>query len=287
MLLQKCRTLAPHYREAGSLADPRRAVEVMAEAGWRALSVRATDEAIKYLAAAADQAAPENSPMLLDGLGRAYMNMGELDKATAAWTRGVTVAEQFSQEEALTTLRFRLAMLESERQDSELANDRLWAELQIVNTDSADVWIQRFIYTLRHGGPDEARKVSASMAGAISAEHPADKADQFRVGRHVVQRVAGEGELRLKVLRVVEDERVPLRRRRQLLRRRHVAQHVLPRRRQLVGREKALDDDEPVPDQPVSVLPCDAHGGMMGGTRLRFKDVAASFRSGERRRRLH
>jgi DNA-binding CsgD family transcriptional regulator/tetratricopeptide (TPR) repeat protein len=178
-------TLAPHYREAGSLADPQRAVEVMAEAGWRALSVRATDEAIKYLEAAVDQATPEDSPMLLDGVGRAYMSIGELDKATAAWTKGVQLAEQLGQDDARTTLRFRLAMLESERQDSELANDRLWAELQVVNTDSAEVWIQRFIYTLRHGGLDEARKVTMSMTDTVSDTHPAAMQAVAHFGRAV------------------------------------------------------------------------------------------------------
>ncbi|RSM90526.1 helix-turn-helix transcriptional regulator [Kibdelosporangium aridum] len=165
--------LAPHYREAGNLADPARAVAVMAEAGWRALAVRAAEEAVRYLEAAMELAEPQQQPDLLDGIGRAHMNLGDMDAATAAWTTGIRLADRLGLDKALAVLRFRLAMLDSERLDSAMANSRLWTQLRDIPLESPEIAIQSIIYTLRHGTLADVHTLSASLAESIGPGHPA------------------------------------------------------------------------------------------------------------------
>lgn len=166
-------TLAPHYREAGTLADPARAVAVMAEAGWRALSVRAAEEAVRYLEAAMELAEPRQQPDLLDGIGRAHMNLGDMEAASAAWTTGIRIADRLDLGTPLALLRFRLAMLDSERLDSAMANTRLWTQLRDIPLESPEIAIQSIIYTLRHGTLDDVHKLSTSLAESVGTGHPA------------------------------------------------------------------------------------------------------------------
>nr|WP_083466777.1 LuxR family transcriptional regulator [Kibdelosporangium sp. MJ126-NF4] len=166
-------TLAPHYREAGDLADPARAAAVLAEAGWRALAMRATDEAIRYLNAAMETAGPQQQAELLDGIGRAHMAGGDLDSAADCWERGIAVAYRHELATPLVNLRFRLAMLESERQDSAMADEQLWPKVRAVSLDSPELAIQTFIYTLRHGSLEAARDLSEALKKTTSEDNPA------------------------------------------------------------------------------------------------------------------
>ncbi|ALG09293.1 ATP-binding protein [Kibdelosporangium phytohabitans] len=163
--------LAPHYREAASAAHPARAVAVMAEAGERASAMRAFDEAIRYFDAAIELAEPQQAVRLLEGVGRAHMSLGDPDAAAAAWTRGARLAERHDLAIPLALLRFRLAMLDSERQDAPSAGDRL-ADVRDVSLESAEVAIQKFIYTMRFGTLDDAKQLSAEMAAASGVTHP-------------------------------------------------------------------------------------------------------------------
>ncbi|WP_237774018.1 ATP-binding protein [Actinosynnema sp. ALI-1.44] len=163
--------LAPHYREAGDVADPTRAVTVMAEAGERALAVRAFDEAIRYFDVAMDLAEPERAARLLEGLGRAHMSLGDPDAASAAWTRGVRLAERHGATESLALLRFRLTMLEAERQEVPAGGDRL-ADVRGVSLESAEIAIQKFIYTMRFGTLDDTKELSAQLAETAGVTHP-------------------------------------------------------------------------------------------------------------------
>ncbi|MCE7004510.1 AAA family ATPase [Kibdelosporangium philippinense] len=165
--------LAPHYREAGTLAAPARAVAVMAEAGWRALAVRAAEEAVRYLEAAMELAEPHQRPDLLDGIGRAHMHLGDMDAASAAWTAGIQLADRLELEKPLAVLQFRLAMLDSERLDSASANTRLWTQLRDIPLESPEIAIHSIIYTLRHGTLDDVRTLSSSLAESIGPDHPA------------------------------------------------------------------------------------------------------------------
>ncbi|ALG09085.1 helix-turn-helix transcriptional regulator [Kibdelosporangium phytohabitans] len=165
--------LAPHYREAGDAADSAKARAVLAEAGWRALAMRAGEEAIRYLDAAADTAEPQQQAELLDGIGRAHMALGELDAAADAWERGMAVAHRHELAKSLVNLRFRLAMLESERQDSTRANDSLLAKVREVSLDSPDLAIQTFVYVIRRGSAAEARDLSTALEKSAGAGNPA------------------------------------------------------------------------------------------------------------------
>jgi DNA-binding CsgD family transcriptional regulator/tetratricopeptide (TPR) repeat protein len=178
--------LAPHYREAGDLVDPVRATAIMTEAGRRALAMRAPDEAAKYLRAAADLAPPQQQPGLLDSLGQAYLRLGDFTRASEAWLTGVRLAQQYDLAEALAELRFQLAMLDSERQDSVSANDRLRAEVRRTRPESPDAMIQHFIYTMRHGSEADVLRVNTEMAEHTTGDHPAAVKAVGHLGRSVL-----------------------------------------------------------------------------------------------------
>lgn len=178
--------LAPHYREAGDLVDPVRATAIMAEAGRRALAMRAPDEAAKYLRAAADLAPPEQRPGLLDSLGQAYLRLGDFAQASEAWLTGVRLAQQYDLAEPLAELRFQLAMLDSERQDSVSANDRLRAEVRRTRPESPDAMIRHLIYTMRHGNEDDVRRVNTEMAEYTTGDHPAAAKAVGHLGKSIL-----------------------------------------------------------------------------------------------------
>ncbi|MEV4318976.1 AAA family ATPase [Actinocrispum sp. NPDC049592] len=163
--------LAPHYREAGDLADPVRAAEILADAGWRALSMGAADEAIRYLEAAADQAEEKQVPALLDGIARAHQSLGRFDEATAAWQRATAVAQHQGQTDIVAEVRFRMAILDAQRYDSTAANERIRAEARALSQQSPEAAVQDFIFTMRHGTLAEAVEVSKILAGYLDRDH--------------------------------------------------------------------------------------------------------------------
>ena len=144
--------LAPHYREAGSLVEPAKAARIMADAGWRALAMRATDEAIRYLRAAAEQAQPAQVPALLEGVGRAHQGANEYAEADEVWTEAIVLAERYGQDEVLGELRFRMALLDAERLDSTAANERLLVQATARSEQSLEAAVQAFLFTVRHLG---------------------------------------------------------------------------------------------------------------------------------------
>ncbi|MFB9305986.1 ATP-binding protein [Kibdelosporangium philippinense] len=163
--------LAPHYREAGSIADPARAVAVMAEAGERAMTVRASEEAVRYFEAALDLAEPEQALDLLDGIGRAQRALGAMDQAKAAWSRGIKLAEQHRLAKPLALFRFRVAMLDTEWQDTPPAEDGLLA-VREVSVDSAELAIQTFVYTMWHGSMNDAKDLTTALAQQLNTTDP-------------------------------------------------------------------------------------------------------------------
>nr|WP_157528424.1 AAA family ATPase [Kibdelosporangium sp. MJ126-NF4]CEL18557.1 large transcriptional regulator [Kibdelosporangium sp. MJ126-NF4]CTQ98041.1 large transcriptional regulator [Kibdelosporangium sp. MJ126-NF4] len=180
--------LAPHYREAGSVANPARAVDVMAEAGERALAVRAGDEAIRYFEAAMDLAEPERAADLLDGIGRAHVSLGELDDAKAAWSRGMRMAERHDLVKPLALFRFRLAVLNSERRDGPAVDDSL-AGVAGVSLESAEVAIQKFVYTMRYGTLDDAKELSVALVETTGVAHPAASRAVAHFGQAILDAV--------------------------------------------------------------------------------------------------
>ncbi|ONI91370.1 hypothetical protein ALI144C_01430 [Actinosynnema sp. ALI-1.44] len=157
-------TLAPHYREAGDLVDPGRAARVMAKAGWRALAMRATDEAIRYLRASAEIADPADVPELAEGIGRAYQGMGKFDDAVRAWADGLDTALKHGMEAAAGKLRFRLALLNAERQDNPDARSHLSTTAEAISDRYPEAGVHQFIYVARHDQEPDLRAATARMA---------------------------------------------------------------------------------------------------------------------------
>nr|CEL18296.1 putative transcriptional regulator [Kibdelosporangium sp. MJ126-NF4]CTQ97781.1 putative transcriptional regulator [Kibdelosporangium sp. MJ126-NF4] len=156
-------TLAPHYREAGDLVDPGRAARIMALAGRRALAMRATDEAIRYLRAAAEVANPREIPGLTDGIGRAHQAVGRFDEAIQAWQEGIEAADRHGVPAAAAKLRFRLALLNAERQDSLDARRDLASVAEAIRDDYPETVVHQFVFVMRHDQEADLRTATAHM----------------------------------------------------------------------------------------------------------------------------
>jgi DNA-binding CsgD family transcriptional regulator/tetratricopeptide (TPR) repeat protein len=176
-------TLAPHYQEAGNLADSVRAVEITAEAGWRALAIGAAAEAIRYLGTAAELADPSRVPALLDGLGRAHQSLGRYDQALAAWKKGLGLAARSGMIDDAGGLQLRVLRLEAESSDSKTANDRLHALAQQLSVSSHEAAFRHFEFTLRHSNEAEAHEVTATMTGFIGPDQPPEAQAVGYLGR--------------------------------------------------------------------------------------------------------
>ncbi|TCO44236.1 ATP-binding protein [Actinocrispum wychmicini] len=176
-------TLAPHYQEAGTLADPSRAVEITADAGWRALAMGAADEAVRYLSTAKELADPVRVPALLDGVGRAHQSQGRYEQAAAAWREGLALAARNGMLDDAGGLQLRLLRLEAESSDSQTANDRLHDLARRMSVTSHEAAFRHFEFTLRHSDEAEARAVTATMAGFIGPEQPPEARAVGYLGR--------------------------------------------------------------------------------------------------------
>ncbi len=175
--------LAPHYQAAGTLTVPARAVEVMAEAGWRALAMSAPEEAVRYLGAAAELADPGRVPALLDGLGRAHQSLGRYDEALAAWREGLQSAARNGMMDDAGGLQLRMLRLEAERTDSKAANDRLHDLAQRLSVTSHEAAFRYFEFTLRHSAQAETSEAAAMLAAFAGDGQPAESQSIGHLGR--------------------------------------------------------------------------------------------------------
>jgi DNA-binding CsgD family transcriptional regulator len=159
--------LAPHYLQAGTLVDAARASEVLAAAGWRALSVHAADEAARYLGAALDggQASDRTTVDLLEGLGRAQVVNGELDAALDAFHRALDLADRLHDVDSVSSLTHWLALLESERGDH--SRPLAPPPRDAVATD-AEHLLLRTVFLLRHGDEAQLRVAASGLAAFAS-----------------------------------------------------------------------------------------------------------------------
>lgn len=161
--------LAPHYREAGNLVDAERALEVMADAGWRALGLFAAEEAVHYLgaavAAARDTGRVELLAELLDGLGLAQQGVGDLRAAAANWNEAARHAERQGAPKLVSSLHHRLSLLESERGNAVEAH----AHARGATAESLDAVMLHVIFSIRH---EDTAGVQVMLARLIAAtEH--------------------------------------------------------------------------------------------------------------------
>ncbi|MCU1683844.1 MAG: hypothetical protein JWQ81_4583 [Amycolatopsis sp.] len=161
--------LAPHYRDAGDLVDATRAIEVLAEAGWRALDVFAADEAEQYLGAALagarDAGRTDLLLRLLNGLGQARQSVGNLDAAAEGWREAAELADRFGEGELRSMVHHRLSLLESERGNAAQAEAYAGKE----TAKSPDSLTLHLVYAMRTGNLAEAKSTVDKLA-AVAAE---------------------------------------------------------------------------------------------------------------------
>ncbi|MFD8499357.1 ATP-binding protein [Amycolatopsis sp. NPDC059657] len=168
--------LAPHIRDAGGLVDANRAIEVMTEAGKRALAVFAAEESTLYLGAALTRARETGRadllPALLDWLGRAHQGAGDLEAAAVAWREGAKLAGPALRGE----LNHRLSMLESERGNAAAAHEYARGG----QPSSLETIILHLIFAIRHGDKAEV----ATMLGRLRAATEHDESDAAKAALH-------------------------------------------------------------------------------------------------------
>ena len=105
--------LAYHYWRAGNEVDRERALAVLLEAGERARSLAAHDEAARHFGAALplirDGQRPELLAQVLEQLGASWEPLGETAAAIEVWEEGVGELERRGDQHGVARLRRRLA----------------------------------------------------------------------------------------------------------------------------------------------------------------------------------
>jgi DNA-binding CsgD family transcriptional regulator/tetratricopeptide (TPR) repeat protein len=119
--------LAPHYRDAHDQVGAERALEVLTDAGERALDVLAGKDAAGYFQAARSHATGPATSALLERLGDAHHTAGHLDAAVAAWEEALEAYRRSGNHTAVARLYQRLAFAVWEQGEFERAQ-RLLAE---------------------------------------------------------------------------------------------------------------------------------------------------------------
>ncbi|HEU4899468.1 MAG TPA: AAA family ATPase [Actinomycetota bacterium] len=133
--------LAHHYRGAAGEADPRRALDVLVAAAWRAEELHADAEAADLLAAALALARADQPAMvgeLLERLGDAHSRAGQLDAAVAAWSEAAAGHERSGDRPPAARLRGLLAQAEWDRGRFDAAEAQLAAAFGAIEGADAD-----------------------------------------------------------------------------------------------------------------------------------------------------
>jgi DNA-binding CsgD family transcriptional regulator/tetratricopeptide (TPR) repeat protein len=133
--------LAHHYRAAAWEADPRRALDVLVAAGWRAEELHADAEAADHFAAALALARTDRPAMvaeLLERLGHARSRAGQFEAAAAAWSEAAGERERSGDRPATARLRGLLALAEWDRGRFDAAEAQLAAGFRAVEGTAAD-----------------------------------------------------------------------------------------------------------------------------------------------------
>jgi DNA-binding CsgD family transcriptional regulator/tetratricopeptide (TPR) repeat protein len=203
--------LAPHVRGAGDLIEPHRVLLVLAAAGERALGVHATAEAADYLGDAVGLAhelgRADLLPGLLDLLGSAYEQSGDLFRAAQAWEEALGTATLVDPSRT-ARLHNRLALLEWERGNLEVVESHL-QYVESVPADTHDLVGQHLVRLIVIGrsGDRDVAMAAAERVESLARRYPSSSAEAaaalsrslvavFR-GDYALSRLEGERALEL------------------------------------------------------------------------------------------
>ncbi|MBI2780878.1 MAG: AAA family ATPase [Chloroflexi bacterium] len=186
--------LAPHYRGAGSLLDPDRALEVAIGAGERAIALGAHDAAAGHFGAALaivrDGRRGDLLPWLLERLGEAWERIGEGAAAISVWTEANVEYARAGALDGVGRVHRLLAMAEWDRGHFEIAGSQLSAGLATLagsepSQEVADLQHARLVVAGRLGDLDGFAaaaadlKILATQLGSARASIEADLAAAF------------------------------------------------------------------------------------------------------------
>jgi tetratricopeptide (TPR) repeat protein len=188
--------LAPHYRAAGNLAEAKGATKVLSLAGWRALSIGESGEAVEYLKAAADSTKGKLAIVLLVGLGKAHIGCHDIDSAVAVWNSAVTLADQNGELDLSNELNNWLALIESERGNHALSEQYRRAAVAAAphgtTAAGAESTFLALMLTMRHGDLDETHLIAGRLAAFVEPDADDVALASGHLGRTVVARLDGD-----------------------------------------------------------------------------------------------
>lgn len=192
--------LAPHYLEASDRVDSSRATDVLSVAGQRALDIHAADEAVRYFRAALAGAGPdfpaERRIEVLIGLGRGFQEAGNLGSAAAVWNEGVALAQDPGLAEQHASLRYRLALLETERGNLSLADQHSHAGAAIglreADAGDAEAMALRLVYSMRSGDTARMRAASEHTAALAAVDPSPTVRAAAHIGRSLLAWIDGD-----------------------------------------------------------------------------------------------
>jgi DNA-binding CsgD family transcriptional regulator/tetratricopeptide (TPR) repeat protein len=157
--------IAPHYLGAGEFVDTDHAIDVLTAAGRRAKEINSSQEALRYLGAALDEArAADRMDLvisLLDTIGRVHQGAGRLPEAAEAWSDAVAVATRAGRAEQVATIAYWLALLESERGNLDAAKAHVRTAVDAVA--DPELALLRMYFAFRHGDVDQVRAMAEQM----------------------------------------------------------------------------------------------------------------------------
>lgn len=189
--------LAFHYRHAGDAVEPNRRLQVLTEAGRRALRRYANEEAAQNLKTALDAARQigqgENLALILEDLGAAWQRLGEEQAAVSVWEEALDAHIAAGDQAAIARLYLKLALAESDLGRFAAAGERVRTGIEVLSEDSLiedrlDLLAVGVLNDFRRADPKAARagldEVArlAEQAGSARAEL---QTHMLRVGSHL------------------------------------------------------------------------------------------------------
>ncbi|GAA1685469.1 helix-turn-helix transcriptional regulator [Fodinicola feengrottensis] len=187
--------LAPHYLGAGDLLVSQRAIDILAEAGWRAIRVTAYGEAVRYLSAALAEtrtAGPDEAIVeLLYGLTRALMCEGRIAEVVPICEEGAVLAERCGTTSRSGWFRYLLAVHASESGNSTLAEPHLGTGIPLMS-DTYDDLAMRLTFELRHGDSQRLALLAAQLTSAADHDSSPHASASAHIGQEITALLAGD-----------------------------------------------------------------------------------------------
>ncbi|HKY88691.1 MAG TPA: AAA family ATPase [Candidatus Limnocylindrales bacterium] len=205
--------LARHYRGAGPLLDPDKALRVAIGAGERARELHANEAAARHFGAALaivrEGRRTDLLPWLLERLGEAWEQIGEGSAAISVWTEATNEYERAGDAEGVGRVHRFLGMAEWDRGHFDVAQSHLSAGLTALadrepSQELADLLHARLVVAGRLGDSDAVAEAAAQLEALAAQLHSTRAAIEAGLAAEVLAMRAGANTaVRDRVLRIV------------------------------------------------------------------------------------